>query len=154
MATREHVLRVTIKDCEVQTFRAGGKGGQAQNKTDSGVRVIHPPSGARGESREGRSQLLNKRAAFRRMAESPEFQRWCREQTLPEAVRLENEGVRESARVGFGTNVRRNYVLDGRKHVIDPTTRHRTDDVQRVLDGDLDDFVRAAKRHAQGAGVG
>jgi len=75
---RERILHITIKDCDVQTFRAGGKGGQNQNKRDTGVRIIHPPSGARGESREERSQLQNKRKAFVRMAESPEFQRWVR----------------------------------------------------------------------------
>ncbi len=75
---RTKMLTVTIKDCTVQTFRAGGKGGQNQNKRDSGVRVIHPPSGARGESREGRSQLENKRKAFVRMAESPKFRAWVR----------------------------------------------------------------------------
>lgn len=82
MSDRKLVLRTTIKDCRVDTFRAGGKGGQAQNKTDSGVRVVHPPSGAIGESREERSQLLNKRKAFRRMAESQAFQRWARAQAL------------------------------------------------------------------------
>lgn len=70
------ILRVTVDDCVVQTFRAGGKGGQHQNKTSSGVRVIHPPSGARGESRDHRSQLQNKRAAFGRMARSPAFVAW------------------------------------------------------------------------------
>lgn len=74
--TRQLVLSVTIEDCVVQTFRAGGKGGQHQNKTDSAVRVIHPPSGARGESREHRSQLQNKRAAWGRMARSPAFVVW------------------------------------------------------------------------------
>lgn len=69
-------LSVTIDDCEVQTFRSGGKGGQNQNKRDTGVRVIHHPSGARGESREQRSQLQNKQAAFRRMAESVPFRTW------------------------------------------------------------------------------
>lgn len=73
---REHVLRVTIKDCEVQTFRAGGKGGQNQNKRDTGVRIIHHPSGAVGESREERSQIQNKRKAFRKMAESVKFGKW------------------------------------------------------------------------------
>jgi protein subunit release factor B len=70
---RHRILSVTIHDCEVQTFRSGGKGGQNQNKRDTGVRIIHHPSGARGESREERSQLQNKRAAFRRMAESQRF---------------------------------------------------------------------------------
>lgn len=73
-ATRHRVLSVTIHDCEVQHFRSGGKGGQNQNKRDTGTRVIHHPSGARGESREERSQLQNKKKAFRRMVESPKFQ--------------------------------------------------------------------------------
>lgn len=75
---RELLFTTTIKDCEVQTFRAGGKGGQNQNKVESGVRIIHRPSGAIGESREYRDQLHNKRAAFRRMGESQAFQRWAR----------------------------------------------------------------------------
>jgi len=65
------VFSVTIKDCTVETFRSGGKGGQNQNKRDTGVRVKHAPSGAVGESREHRTQLENKRAAFRRMANHP-----------------------------------------------------------------------------------
>lgn len=70
------MLSVTIHDCEVQTFRAGGKGGQNQNKRDTGVRVIHHPSGARAESREERSQLQNKKTAFVRMTQSDKFRRW------------------------------------------------------------------------------
>lgn len=72
---------MTIHDCEVQHFRSGGKGGQNQNKRDTGARVIHHPSGARGESREERSQLQNKKAAFVRMVRSPEFQLWLRIET-------------------------------------------------------------------------
>jgi Protein chain release factor A len=74
MSDRVKILSVTIHDCDVQHFRAGGKGGQNQNKRDTGTRVIHRPSGARGEARDERSQLQNKRLAFRRMAESPAFQ--------------------------------------------------------------------------------
>lgn len=72
----EKTFSITIKDCVVQTFRAGGKGGQNQNKRDTGVRITHKPSGAIGESREHRTQLENKRAAFKRMAESPKFTIW------------------------------------------------------------------------------
>lgn len=71
--TRKLLFSVTLKDCEVQTFRAGGKGGQNQNKRDTGVRIIHHPSGARGEARDERSQLCNKRLAFKRMADHPLF---------------------------------------------------------------------------------
>lgn len=63
-------------DFDVQTFRSGGKGGQNQNKRDTGVRIIHRDSGARGEARDQRSQAQNKRAAFKRMAESPKFKVW------------------------------------------------------------------------------
>lgn len=69
-------LSLTVRDCTMQTFRSGGKGGQNQNKRDTGVRIIHPPSGAVGESREHRTQLENKRAAFRRMAGHPKLTFW------------------------------------------------------------------------------
>ena len=63
---KELLFSITKKDFEVQTFRSGGKGGQHQNKTDSGVRIIHRASGAVGESRSERSQLVNKRLALKR----------------------------------------------------------------------------------------
>lgn len=94
MVERRHVLSVTIHDCEVQTFRFGGSGGQNQNKRDTGVRIIHHPSGARGESREERSQLQNKKTAFRRMAESDAFRSWVRRQAGEDAL-LIAEVVRE-----------------------------------------------------------
>ena len=75
---RTKLFSVTIADCEIQTFRSGGKGGQNQNKVESGVRIIHHPSGARGEAREERSQLANKRRAFERMGRTQEFQKWAK----------------------------------------------------------------------------
>jgi len=57
---------------------AGGPGGQNQNRSRTAIRCIHRPSAAVGVSRDERSQLTNKRRAFRRMAESKEFQKWLR----------------------------------------------------------------------------
>lgn len=74
--SKQKVVSLTKKDFEVQTFRAGGKGGQKQNKTSSGVRIIHHESGARGESREEASQHQNKKIAFKRLTESPRFKSW------------------------------------------------------------------------------
>lgn len=74
--SKQLALSVSIRDCEVQHFRAGGNGGQKQNKTSSGSRVIHHPSGARGESREERSQPQNTRNAFLRMIATPAFRVW------------------------------------------------------------------------------
>lgn len=78
---RQPILSLNKKDFEVQTFRAGGKGGQHQNKRDTGVRIIHPDSGARAESREHRSQRQNKTAAFRRLTQSHTFRRWLARKT-------------------------------------------------------------------------
>lgn len=92
--TRELVLSVTLADCTVQTFRAGGKGGENQNKRNTGVHIIHPQSGARGEARDERSQLQNKKLAFKRMAESKAFKAWVRKQAGNDA-RLHAEVERE-----------------------------------------------------------
>ena len=74
--TRELLFSVTIKDCEVQHFSAGGKGGQNQNRRSTGTRVIHHPTRARGEARQERSQHANTRAAFVRMTQTPQFRFW------------------------------------------------------------------------------
>lgn len=79
MTRGELLFSVTLKDLEFQTFRAGGKGGQHQNKRDTGVRFIHHPSGARGESREERSQLQNKRTALKKLVATPQFKFWVAE---------------------------------------------------------------------------
>ena len=73
---KELLYSITKKDLTVQTFRAGGPGGQNQNKRETGVRIIHRDSGAVGESREERSQLQNKRTAFKRLIEHPKFKLW------------------------------------------------------------------------------
>ena len=72
------LFSVSIKDCRVDTFRSGGKGGQNQNKVNSGVRIVHKASGAVGEARDSRDQLTNKRNAWKRMLETKEFKTWHR----------------------------------------------------------------------------
>ena len=76
MNKKELLFSVTKDDFEVQTFRSGGNGGQHQNKTQSGVRIIHKDSGAVGESREHKEQIRNKRAAFERLVATKEFKSW------------------------------------------------------------------------------
>lgn len=100
---RQRILHITADDFTFQTFRAGGKGGQNQNKRDTGVRAIHPPSGARGESREHRTQLANKKAAWQRCVGTEKFQVWLRlehakrvgeiEAAVDDAMRPENLDV-------------------------------------------------------------
>ena len=76
--TRELLFSVTEADCRFDYFRGSGKGGQKRNKTSNAVRCIHTASGAVGRAEDTRSQSQNKRLAFKRMAESPAFQRWHR----------------------------------------------------------------------------
>ncbi|MBX0320313.1 peptide chain release factor-like protein [Alkalihalobacillus clausii] len=75
---KELLFSLTKKDFRIDTFRAGGKGGQKQNKTNSGVRVTHLESGAAGECREERSQHVNKERAFIRCVNSDTFKTWHR----------------------------------------------------------------------------
>lgn len=75
---RQFLFSVTLADCEVQTFTVGGHGGSGKDTSNTGVRIIHHPSGARGECREHRSQLQNKRAAMRRLGESRSFKLWAK----------------------------------------------------------------------------
>ena len=87
---QELLFSITKKDFRVDTFRSGGKGGQKQNKTDSGVRITHLDSGAVGESREERSQLQNKKNAFRRLIETKRFKIWHKLKTAEILLNLQN----------------------------------------------------------------
>lgn len=77
---KEPLFSVTLEDCEIQTFTVSGAGGQHRDRARTGVRIIHHPSGARGEARDAREQHRNKRQAFIRMAESPAFTFWVTEE--------------------------------------------------------------------------
>ena len=65
-----------LSQCRVETFMAGGKGGQHQNKTESGVRLVHLPTGVAVTSREERSQHRNKSIALKRLREKLEGRNW------------------------------------------------------------------------------
>lgn len=73
-------LSLTKKDFDIQTFSAGGPGGQHQNTSNTGVRIIHRDSGARGEARDSRSQHQNKQAALHRLVNDPKFTVWLNRQ--------------------------------------------------------------------------
>lgn len=73
---RHLVFSVTRKDLIIDTFTAGGPGGQHQNRSNTAVRIRHPPSGAAGECRQFRSQHQNLVTALHRMVDSQKFQIW------------------------------------------------------------------------------
>ena len=74
--SKKLLFSITKNDFRIDTFRSGGKGGQHQNKTNSGVRITHIASGAVGECREHRSQHQNKQEAFMRLVNSEKFKKW------------------------------------------------------------------------------
>lgn len=80
MRDRKLVLSVTAKDCREDRFRCSGAGGQNVNKVETGVRFTHQPSGAVGQSCDERSQLQNRRIAWRRMVETKVFQLWLKKE--------------------------------------------------------------------------
>ena len=78
MNKKQLLFSVSKKDFIIQTFRAGGKGGQKQNKVESGVRIIHKDSNTAAESRNHRSQHQNKQEAFKRLTQSKKFKMWLK----------------------------------------------------------------------------
>lgn len=71
------LFTVPRKDLELEFFRAGGNGGQKQNKTSSACRITHLPSGAVGESRDERQQTQNRKLALERLVASKVFKSWA-----------------------------------------------------------------------------
>lgn len=76
MKNRTLLFSVGLKDVRVDTFRVSGHGGQKVNKTESGVRLTHAPSGAVAQSTDFREQRKNKVEAMRRLATTPKFKAW------------------------------------------------------------------------------
>ena len=75
------LFSIKKKDFNIQIFQSSGKSGQHQNRTDSGIRIIHKISGAIGESRLDRSQYRNKKIALKRLIETNKFKLWIQIKT-------------------------------------------------------------------------
>lgn len=73
---KTRLFSVTASDCRWDVFRGSGDGGQKRQKTSSGVRCVHEASGAEGKATDSREQSQNRKMAFKRMIETPEFKSW------------------------------------------------------------------------------
>jgi peptide chain release factor 2 len=129
-------VEIDEQDLQIDTYRASGAGGQHVNKTDSAVRITHRPSGIVVQCQNERSQSSNKATAMA-MLRSKLLER--EEQKRREEIAKEKG---EAQDVGWGSQIR-SYVLQPYTMVKDHRTNHEMGDAQRVLDGDLDGFVRA-----------
>jgi len=136
-------IQIDVKesDLEMQTFCSGGPGGQHQNKTQSGVRLIHK-SGVRAESRTERSQHKNYDNALKLLK--------ARLYAIEEQKRTGDLEKRYDAKgeIAFGSQIR-SYVLQPYTLVRDerPGIEVKTPQIMNVLDGDLDEFMQAYLRH-------
>jgi peptide chain release factor 2 len=129
-------VEIDEDDLQIDTYRASGAGGQHVNKTDSAVRITHRPSGIVVQCQNERSQSSNKNTAMSMLrSKLLELEERKRQEEL-----ARERGEAQSAEWG---NQIRSYVLHPYTMVKDHRTNEEAGDVQRVLDGDLDRFVRA-----------
>jgi peptide chain release factor 2 len=134
-------IDIVLKDDELKrdVFRCGGPGGQHQNKTESGVRYTHLPSGVAAESRSERSQHKNDALAYNLLKAKL---------VRLEEIKREAEFARaydEKGEISFGSQIR-NYVLQPYQLVKDLRTGQESGNPQAVLDGRIDQFINALLR--------
>jgi peptide chain release factor 2 len=130
-------IEVQDKDIRVDTYRSSGAGGQHVNVTDSAVRITHLPTGIVVSCQNERSQIRNRDVAMKVLKSRLYDLELQKQKAKLDAV--------ESAKkdIAFGSQIR-SYVMQPYRMVKDHRTKHEVGDVDRVMDGDLDDFIKAA----------
>ncbi|MGA2585962.1 MAG: peptide chain release factor 2 [Candidatus Aminicenantales bacterium] len=130
-------IAVNPDELRIDTYRAGGKGGQHVNTTDSAVRITHVPTGIVVQCQNERSQHKNKAAAMKVLkARLYELER---KKKLAKVELLEDT----KTEIAWGNQIR-SYVLHPYKMIKDLRTRVETGDTDKILDGDLDEFIKAS----------
>ncbi len=130
-------IKIEDKDCRIDTYRSSGAGGQHVNTTDSAIRITHNPTGIVVQCQSERSQLQNREIAWKMLrSRLYEFEIQKRN-----AIKQEQED--NKTEIGWGHQIR-SYVLHPYQMIKDLRTGCETSDSGGVLDGDLNDFLKAS----------
>jgi peptide chain release factor 2 len=129
-------IEINESDLKVDTYRAGGAGGQHVNKTDSAVRITHIPTGIVAQCQNERSQTKNRSIAMKVLKSRLYDLELKKREEEASAMRAEKKDI------SFGSQIR-SYVLHPYRMVKDHRTNHEVGNVDRILDGDLDEFIEA-----------
>ncbi len=128
-------LEIPEKDLRIDTYRSSGAGGQHVNVTDSAVRITHLPTGIVTSCQNERSQHKNRDVAMKVLKARLYDMKQKEQQTKLEQI----GGAKKD--IAFGSQIR-SYVLQPYQMIKDHRTKYQVGDVQRVLDGDIDQFIK------------
>jgi peptide chain release factor 2 len=128
-------IEVAEKDIRVDTYRSSGAGGQHVNVTDSAVRITHLPTGIVVSCQNERSQIRNREVAMKVLKSRLYDLELQKQRAKLDAVELSKKDI------AFGSQIR-SYVMHPYRMVKDHRTKHEVGDVDRVMDGDIEEFIK------------